>query len=229
MKQRCYNKNRDCYDNYGGRGIIVCDEWKDSFSNFYFWAIKNGYSDDLTIDRIDVDGNYEPNNCRWATRKIQDNNRRTNRYITIDGITHTLEEWIDIYGMSKNTVRQRIKRGWDDNDLFLELDSQERYIEISGQVKSLNEWSQFSGIPKSNIIDRLHKGLKGKNLIKPLRTRLNFNIATEIRNFHKMNPELTYSQIAKEFNVKSSATISDILNNKSYYDRNYIVMEVRDN
>lgn len=68
MKYRCYNTTCRAYKNYGGRGIIVCDEWKNDFNNFYNWAMANGYKDDLTIDRIDNDGNYEPNNCRWITK-----------------------------------------------------------------------------------------------------------------------------------------------------------------
>lgn len=76
MKTRCYNKNFIYYCNYGGRGITICDEWKNDFLNFYNWSISNGYKDGLTIDRINNDGNYEPNNCKWSTRAEQNRNMR---------------------------------------------------------------------------------------------------------------------------------------------------------
>lgn len=81
MKGRCFNKNNPRYDDWGGRGITVCDEWKNSFESFYDWAMANGYSDNLSLDRIDNNKNYEPSNCRWATPKEQANNRRITRKV----------------------------------------------------------------------------------------------------------------------------------------------------
>ena len=97
MKNRCYNPNEDSYKNYGARGITICDEWlgENGFINFYNWAITHGYRDDLTINRINNDGNYEPSNCDWANEKEQANNRRTNRVIEYMGKSHTCSELYD--------------------------------------------------------------------------------------------------------------------------------------
>lgn len=112
LKQRCHNKHNKRYKHYGGRGIKVCDEWRNDFIAFYDWSINNGYQDDLTIDRIDVNGNYEPNNCRWVTRKQQMRNTTRNRYITINSETHCLSEWCEILGLNDRTVRSRLHSGW---------------------------------------------------------------------------------------------------------------------
>ena len=106
MKQRCSNSNNKDYPNYGGRGIKVCDEWQNSFESFYTWAKNNGYSEELSIDRIDVNGNYEPNNCRWVSAKVQSNNTRCNHRIEFGGKSHTMSEWAEITGIKM----QRPKR-----------------------------------------------------------------------------------------------------------------------
>lgn len=111
MKSRCYNPKNVVYEIYGKRGITVCDEWKNSFICFKDWALTNGYKSTLTIDRIDYNGNYTPFNCRWATPKEQANNKRNNRYLTLNGITHTAMEWIDILSLKASTVYSRLERG----------------------------------------------------------------------------------------------------------------------
>ena len=89
MKERCSNPNCKSYHNYGGRGIDVCNEWKDNFKNFYNWAINNGYRENLTIERINVNGNYEPSNCMWIPKKEQAQNMRKTKKIIINGIVYT--------------------------------------------------------------------------------------------------------------------------------------------
>ena len=113
---RCYNPKDRAYKNYGGRGISVCPEWKNDISNFYNWVLENGYKDNLTIDRINNNGNYEPSNCRFVDDKIQSNNRRNNHPITINNETHNLTEWSRIYNIAHSTVVQRLKRGWSEYD-----------------------------------------------------------------------------------------------------------------
>lgn len=113
IRRRCYDKNEIGYENYGGRGITVCDEWRNSFETFRDWAFANGYSDDLTIDRVDVNGNYEPSNCRWATAKEQARNRRSNVPLTYNGETHLLIEWSEITDIPVSTIRDRyFKYNW---------------------------------------------------------------------------------------------------------------------
>lgn len=113
IKYRCYNKNHSRYEDYGGRGITVCDQWKNDFKSFYDWAMSNGYSDDLTIDRIDNDGNYEPSNCRWADDLTQANNSRHCHEIEFNGETHSISEWARITGISRTTLNSRIfQYGW---------------------------------------------------------------------------------------------------------------------
>lgn len=111
MKQRCYNKNNIRYKHYGGRGVAVCDEWLNDFMTFYTWAVSHGYDDNLTIDRIDVNKNYEPNNCRWLTLPQQNRNTRRNRYFTINGVTKCLKDWCIQYNVPYSTVQHRLKQG----------------------------------------------------------------------------------------------------------------------
>ena len=114
MKQRCYDETNMQYKNYGARGIKVCDEWRNSVESFYDWAINNGYEENLTIDRINVNGNYEPTNCRWTTVKEQCNNKTNNHLITYHGETMNLMKWSEKLGVNYYTLRSRINiLKWD--------------------------------------------------------------------------------------------------------------------
>lgn len=113
MKERCMNPNVRNYDGYGGRGITICDEWL-SFEPFARWALENGYSDDLTIERIDNNEGYSPDNCRWATPFEQASNKRSNHTFTIDGITDTMTNWARKFNIKPTTVFDRLHKGWSE-------------------------------------------------------------------------------------------------------------------
>lgn len=110
MKIRCLNPKNPAYKSYGGRGIKICKEWLKDFKVFYSWAMENGYNDTLSIDRIDVNGNYEPNNCRWVDMKTQCNNRRSNELIEFKGVKHSIAEWAEIYKIKKSVLWARLKK-----------------------------------------------------------------------------------------------------------------------
>lgn len=132
MKYRCYNSNSPAYKNYGGRGIKICDEWIETkgngFRNFYNWAIQNGYKEDLSIDRIDVNGNYEPSNCRWATAKEQANNKRLNCNIEYYGKKYTLKQLSEKLGIKVTTLKWRLDHNWEEKDLSLEVNLANKYV-----------------------------------------------------------------------------------------------------
>lgn len=109
MKQRCFDKNAQKFARYGGRGITICEEWL-SFRVFSEWAKQNGYADDLSIDRIDNDGNYTPENCRWSTNKEQARNKSTNHLLSFRGKTQSIAQWADETGISYHALRSRINQ-----------------------------------------------------------------------------------------------------------------------
>lgn len=128
MKSRCYYPHNVAYKSYGGRGIKVCSEWLHNFLAFHNWAVNNGYSDNLTIDRIDNNGNYEPSNCRWATYEEQECNRSDTVYLTVEGQTLSISEWSRRTGISGATLRWRIENGWSEKDMLIEPDLNNRNI-----------------------------------------------------------------------------------------------------
>ncbi|SBV91819.1 hypothetical protein [uncultured Dysgonomonas sp.] len=118
MRARCYNTNGRYYSDYGGRGINVCDRWLESFENFYE-DMGDRPSSKHSLDRIDVNGNYEPANCRWATKLEQANNTRNTVFLTHNGITKPISDWARSLGLNKQTIRSRIKQGETDMDKIL--------------------------------------------------------------------------------------------------------------
>lgn len=113
IKSRCYCVNGVYYKNYGGRGIVVCDDWKNDYVMFRNWALENGYVKGLSIDRIDNNGNYEPSNCKFSTRVEQANNTSKNRFILWEGKTQTIKQWSEEIGMKYTSLSQRINKcGW---------------------------------------------------------------------------------------------------------------------
>lgn len=112
MRERCTNPAKDHYDRYGGRGIKVCNEWMKDFVPFKEWALANGYQDNLSIDRIDNDGDYSPDNCRWATQSEQCRNRSNTVKLTHNGETKPLADWSELYGVKYKLAHERYKKGW---------------------------------------------------------------------------------------------------------------------
>lgn len=157
MIRRCNNPQRNEYKNYGGRGIKVCDEWEKSFIAFRDWALTNGYSDTLTIERKDVNGNYEPENCIWATKKEQANNRRDNKFLTYNGKTQTISQWAKELNIHENTLRDRIQKGWSEKEIFSKPVQSTHYITFRGETKSLRQWSISTGINYSTLQSRLYE------------------------------------------------------------------------
>ena len=130
MKRRCFTKSNKDYPRYGGRGITVCEEWRDSFKAFSDWALANGYRWDLTIDRIDNDGPYAPWNCRWAANGMQANNRRCTIALTVGAETLPLAEWSRKTGVSLGTIYGRYRKGWTPQEIIYGRNRKEFVPEI---------------------------------------------------------------------------------------------------
>ena len=176
MKSRCYSKSCQSYNLYGGRGIKVCDEWlgKNGFENFSLWAYSNGYDEyktrsEQSIDRIDVDGNYEPSNCRWVNCEVQNYNKRDTVRIRIDGEEKTLKDIEKEYGIPISTLRSRWRK-FNEGKYSLEdlltkgkinkLPPNTVLININGKVQSLSKWEKETGVNHKTIMYRYNKNIR---------------------------------------------------------------------
>ena len=177
MKQRCFNKNNASYHNYGGRGIVVCDDWL-NFEPFYEWAMTNGYEEGLTIERKDVNGNYEPNNCCWIPKAEQTLNTRINRRVRYRGEVKTLSEWANELNLDYQVVYDRLVRmNWDiersfETPIENPWTSRERLISYNTKTQNVAEWARELGVTYSSLYKSLSRGI---SLEKYILKRHNLN------------------------------------------------------
>lgn len=163
MKVRCYNKNDHSYPRYGQRGITICDEWMKDITKFVEWANKNGYKDGLSIDRIDPNKGYFPENCRWVNFKIQANNKTNNKLVTFNGETHTVSEWADKLGMKRKILEQRIRNSEASKYSLEEAFSKkvrehDIMLTFKGKTQNIKSWAEEIGLPYSALNQRIYHG-----------------------------------------------------------------------
>ena len=195
MRLRCYNKNSVNYKYYGGKGVTICDEWLLSFENFFDWAINNGYNENLTIDRIDSEKEYSPDNCKWSTKKEQAYNRSISVKLTLNGRTMYMTEWAEELGIDKKTLSWRYRNGWSDEEIL--SNKKDIILTYNGESKNLLEWSKKTGIKKSTLWDRYNRGWEVKDILtKNSRDR-------EIKLTYN-NEQKTISEWAQILNVPKS-------------------------
>ena len=146
MLRRCNNPNDASFKRYGARGIKVCEEWERDYKAFEEWSLSHGYDDTLSIDRIDNDKGYSPDNCRWADEKTQANNTSSNRRYTYKGESHTIKEWVEITGVNEDMLRSRLNRSWTIEEA-LNTPSNEHPISRGGWLSIKEISDKFSITP----------------------------------------------------------------------------------
>ena len=158
MKRRCFNPNYKQYSDYGGRGITVCDRWKNSFENFFAdMGLKP--SPDHSLDRIDNDGDYQKDNCKWSTKAEQSNNQRSNKpLITIKNETQTISHWAKKMSISEQVIHTRLKLGWSEFDAVMTPLETVRLITIEGETYTVSQWEEKKGYSREFIKTRLTRG-----------------------------------------------------------------------
>lgn len=170
MKYRCCNPSDKRYKNYGAKGISVCKEWLNSeriehapnitkgWISFRKWALANGYSDNLTLDRIDNKKGYSPQNCRWVDMKTQQNNRSNNHLVTYNGKTQTLAQWCDELKLNRPSITSRIvTMGWTVERAFTEEIKKKKLISFNGKEQTLSDWCSELKLNFARVYARIYK------------------------------------------------------------------------
>lgn len=165
MHSRCENPANTRYADYGGRGIKVCSQWK-SVKNFISWAYFHGYQSNLTIDRVNVNGNYEPSNCRWVDLETQANNKRNNVFIEYKGKSQTIPQWAKELGIDQGLIRNRYRRGVQPPKIFQKelVPANSHLITYEGKTQNIAEWAKELGIKPKTLAERIRQGIKQPKL-----------------------------------------------------------------
>lgn len=171
MKERCLNPRQKSFANYGGRGITVCDRWLTSFEHF-FADVGLAPSPRHTVERLDVNGHYEPHNVEWATQLTQQRNRRSNRILTHNGLSLPVSAWAERTGIHMNTLGKRIRDGWPTDRALTEPVQIETPLIYEGVSLSISAWAERTGIPQPILSGRIHRGWSvERTLTEPYRIR----------------------------------------------------------
>ena len=169
MKARCCNPNHKGYSDYGGRGIAVCDRWLNLENFLADMGIKP--TPKHSIDRINNDGDYSPDNCKWSDSKDQANNRRSNRLITIDDVTLTIAQWAKKMGFGRNVIWDRLEAGWSDYDAVITSVHTGKLITIGNDTRTIVQWTEEKGYGRTVIQGRLNSGWSEyKAVMTPVRS-----------------------------------------------------------
>lgn len=171
IKNRCYNKNKKEYDRYGGKGLLMCDEWKEDFVKFYEWSIENGYSDDLTIDRIDNTKGYYPDNCRWTDYQTQTLNRSVTKYVDIDGEKFTIPQLSKKYGINKNCLYARVRKLGYTKEIIEPVIKTYNY---KGKEYRLYELAKLLGISEQTLYYRIKSNWNINDIDKQINSKTNY-------------------------------------------------------
>lgn len=207
IRQRCNNKSHVSYKYYGGRGISVCKEWESDFETFKKWAIENGYDYSLprgtqTLDRIDVNKGYSPDNCRWVTIQEQQRNKRNTRLFEYNGEYHTVREWCDILNVDYKFIRHRvfqygltIKEAVE-TPLYMRNSDKFAYVEYNGERKSIFKISKETGISHNVLLSHHRKGEKIEEIIKKYKEN-----GGSAKRYEYDGKKLTIKEWSKEIDV----------------------------
>lgn len=173
MKSRCRNANNPRYKNYGGKGIKVCDEWLNDFNAFYNWATTNGYKDDLSIERIDINKDYEPSNCCWIPLSQQSKNKSNNIYVYLDGERETLFDYCKKHDYNYDLVRNRITRWhWSLEKALTKDTDKKRHFEYNGKKYNYYELSKITGLTVPSLKWRLNNNWTIERLFRELKINI---------------------------------------------------------